>query len=373
MQMGGFGNTNHDQKESGHFHGSDKDEMQHGIDMHGGDHYMLHDGGDRDQKHSKATYWNYGGQNHLPDSGGGLGDSQMHVPSINYKDGNGHVKHSTNHNSNIDHEELMSGGHTFALSGVRGDETGDGYNYLEQVHGHVLSGGMGGDHSHAHIGHVNLLSDNYAGELEGGHNITSHGYGQVLSGGHQEDTGGDQSHVDSGRDNVLGVSYEGDTGSGYGYADNGNDDLLRGDYGKSTGGGQSHMQYGDIYDSSGGIRVVTDSGQGNMKYVRDGSGYKVHENGSEDKETTYETHGFDDHTSMEIRYVMDPKDHVGQIVEINGVHDMDGKDHKHLHNYESFVISNSYGDVIKDIWYGSTNTKEKDHARFAHIFEQNYV
>jgi hypothetical protein len=379
--MGDYRNTNHDLKEGGHFDGNGKNEMQHEIHMQGGGHYMLHDGGNSDlQKHTKAIYWTYGGQGHLLDTGGGLEDSHTHVPSRDYKDGAGHMKHSTDHTSNIGHGELMSGGHNPTLSGVRGEEIGNDYNHLEQGHGHVSIGGyggvVGGDHSHTNIGLDNALSGGYGEEAGSGHSNTSHGYGQVLSEGHEDDIGGGQNHMDSGRDHVLSGSYGGDIGSGHSSMGFGNDDVLSGDYGRSIGVGHSHINYGDTYDSGGGFRGVIDSGHGNMKYVHGGDGYRVHENVSEDQASTNQTHGFDDDRSMEISYVIDPKttkDHGGQGVEINGSHDLDGKEHKHLHKDESFVVRNSYGDVIQDFWHGNYNSKEKDHVSFDHSFEQNHV
>jgi hypothetical protein len=402
--MGGHGNMNHDQQQGGHFQGDNKNEMQLGIHTEGGENYMLPNRGNSGHhKHTEVTYWSYEGHDHHVESGGRLVDSHIHTPIRDHKDHD--MKHTIDSTSNIGLGKLINGGHSLILSGVHEEEMGDDYNHLLQGYGHISNGGYGevtGDEqSHTNNGLNHILSGGYGGITGDVHTNINNGYDHALIGGYGAVTGGDYSHINNGHDHVLSGDYGRVKGGDHSNINNGYDHVIRGDYGRvkggdhshinighnnvlsgdyggGIGGGHSHTKYIDGHDSSASFGGVTDTGHKNVKHVdlHNGNGYKVHEKFSEYQAFTYQTHGLDDQKSKKLLHVIGSKtakDHSGESVKLSDTHDLDGKQYKHLHRDESFVVRNSYGDVIQDFWKGSHNSKEKDHTSFGHSIEHNHI
>jgi hypothetical protein len=411
MQIASFGNGHHDQKQQdGHIHGDNKNEMHTSLHMLGGEHYTQLEGegqGDGLDSGKKVIQWNYKGHGHNVESGGKLGASHGEVLSGSLVE-HGHMKHILNMgiggvNGDV-HNHISSGHHK---GGTEID-----YNHLEYAQGQVpcadYAGVFSGDHSETNAGHDHISSQDCKGNIHGGHTEVGHGFGKVSSGNYRGELGGDHSHkeyelghvlsgdygaeIEGGLSvgNVLSGDYEKNMAGGQNYIDSVNGHVLIGEYGGKTGNiknyghyggnlgsGHNHIRHPDTYISTGDFEGEMMDGHDHMGYGHRNKGYEVHEIVKEAQPSGHQNHGLKDNESMDVLYVqyVDPKiatDLGDRNVGLNTSDELGATKHQHLHK-DGTVIRNAYGDVVRDIWYSSHNSMEKDHTNFEQSFGNNHV
>jgi hypothetical protein len=430
MQITSFGNVHDGQKQQdghagGHYTHHEGEGQQHAnLDSvkkvvhwnYKGHGHSVDSGGKLGATHGEVLSGSQDGHGHMTHStdhtlsmadGGVNGDVHTHILSGHH---NGGVENDYNHleyaqgqvpcadfggvvgsdhsEMNAGHYHVLSGdckgdirsghtqvGHGFgqALSGNYGGELGGDHSHKDYELSNVLSGDYekvtGGGQSHMDNGHAHNLSGAYGAGLEGGH-----GSGNILTGNYGTNIGGGQNHIDTVNDHVLTGDHGGKAGSVQSY---GHVHVSSADYGGNLGGGHNLIRHANAYDSTGGLEGGIMVADGHMGYGHKSNGYKVHENVRENQPSELQNYGINDNRSMNLRYVeyTHPKtatDLGDQSVGLNGSHEFDATKYQRLH-IDGSVIGNGYGDAVRDAWYKSHNSMEKDHASFEHSFGNNHV
>jgi hypothetical protein len=328
----------------------------YGHMQHGSDHVL--DMGDGEDHGHVSTGYHKGGtdDDHSP-----LEYAQGQVPCANY----GAVLGDDHSLTNTEHDHISSGD-------CRGNIQ-SGHHQVGLGYGQVIIGNYGNElgSGHSHKGYEldHVLSGEHGAKLEG-----ILGNGNVLSGNYGKNIGGVQNHIETLNNHILNIDYGGKTGS---VQSNEHADVSSGDYGGNLEGGHNHINNYDAYVSMGGFEGEKMVGHDHMGHGHRGKGYEVYESVGEAQPLGHQNHRVNSNGSTDTLYVryVGPEtatDLGNRYVGFGNDYELDTTKHQHLHT-DGSVVRNTYGGEVRDIWYNSHNSMEKDHTSSENSFANNHV